>query len=133
MIYDEAPYDILYYDANLDAYRTDQFAGWQNQPLANGTPLFTYGILDYTLLTDAAAQPVPSAVGRGSVRGASAGASAAADAGQPSGDGGSGLDRHRTARRSSSGAVVAGRGGRRRARPDAAVGADAQPDDDDDE
>ena len=54
----QAPYDILYYDANLDVYRTDRFAGWQNQP-SNGTPLFTYGNLGYTLLTDATAQPSP--------------------------------------------------------------------------
>ena len=46
MIYDDAPYDILYYDANLDAYRTDRFAGWQNQPTANGTPMFSYGTLE---------------------------------------------------------------------------------------
>jgi ABC-type dipeptide transport system, periplasmic component len=64
IIYDDAPYDILYYDANLEAYRTDRFAGWQKQPSANGTPLFTYGTLDYTLLTNAAAvapSPSPSA------------------------------------------------------------------------
>jgi peptide/nickel transport system substrate-binding protein len=64
LIYNEAPYDILYYDSNLDVYRTDKFAGWQNMP-ANGTPMFTYGTLQYTLLTNAAAQPsatpVPSA------------------------------------------------------------------------
>ncbi len=60
MIYDAAPYDILYYDANLDAYRTDRFAGWQNQPTANGTPFFSYGTYDYTLLTNAAAQPSPT-------------------------------------------------------------------------
>ncbi len=59
LIYDEAPYDVLYYDANLDAYRTDRFAGWQNMP-ADGTPLFTYGTLQYTLLTDATAQPSPT-------------------------------------------------------------------------
>ena len=47
--YDQAPYHILYYDANLDAYRTDQFGGWQNQP-ANGTPLLSYDTLGYTLL-----------------------------------------------------------------------------------
>jgi peptide/nickel transport system substrate-binding protein len=57
LIYDEAPYDILYYDANLEAYRTDRFGGWQNQPTANGTPLFTYGTLGYTLLTDASLAP----------------------------------------------------------------------------
>lgn len=58
LIYDEAPYDVLFYDANLDVYRNDRFAGWQNMP-SNGTPLFTYGILDYTLLTDATAVPTP--------------------------------------------------------------------------
>jgi peptide/nickel transport system substrate-binding protein len=62
LIYDQAVYDILYYDANLAAYRTDHFGGWQNQPLANGTPLFTYGTLQYTLLTDATAVPSPTPV-----------------------------------------------------------------------
>ena len=52
LIYDQAVYDILYYDANLDAYRTDRFAGWVNMP-ANGTPIFSYGVINYTLLTDA--------------------------------------------------------------------------------
>lgn len=60
MIYDAAPYDILYYDANLEAYRTDRFAGWQNQPTANGTPMFTYGTLNYTRLTNAALAPTPA-------------------------------------------------------------------------
>ena len=59
LIYDEAPYDVLFYDANLDAYRNDRFAGWQNMP-ADGTPLFTYGTLQYTLLSDATAQPSPT-------------------------------------------------------------------------
>jgi peptide/nickel transport system substrate-binding protein len=58
LIYNEAPYDLLYYDANLDVYRNDRFAGWQNMP-ADGTPFFSYGILDYTLLTDAKAVPTP--------------------------------------------------------------------------
>jgi peptide/nickel transport system substrate-binding protein len=56
LIYDEAPYDVLYYDANLAVYRNDRFAGWQNMP-SNGTPFFTYGVLNYTLLTDVNAQP----------------------------------------------------------------------------
>ena len=58
MVYDQAVYDILYYDANLDAYRTDKFAGWRNQP-PNGTPIFSYGDEQYTLLTDATAVPTP--------------------------------------------------------------------------
>jgi peptide/nickel transport system substrate-binding protein len=56
MIYGLAPYDILYYDSNLDAYRTDKFTGLQNMP-ANGTPLFSYGTFNYTQLKDATAVP----------------------------------------------------------------------------
>ncbi|HET7727588.1 MAG TPA: ABC transporter substrate-binding protein [Candidatus Limnocylindrales bacterium] len=59
IIYDDAPYHILFYDAQLDAYRTDRFGGWQNQP-SNGVPLFVYGPLDYTLLTAAEPSPEPS-------------------------------------------------------------------------
>jgi peptide/nickel transport system substrate-binding protein len=58
LVYDQAVYDILYYDANLDAYRTDVFGGWRNQP-SNGTPIFSYGDEQYTLLTDATAVPTP--------------------------------------------------------------------------
>jgi peptide/nickel transport system substrate-binding protein len=58
LIYDQAVYDILYYDSNLDAWRTDKFTGWTNMP-SNGTPLFTYGVINYTLLTDATAVPTP--------------------------------------------------------------------------
>jgi peptide/nickel transport system substrate-binding protein len=60
MLYDQAVYDILYYNSNLAAYRTDKFSGWQNQPLANGTPFFTYSTLQYTMLTDATAVASPS-------------------------------------------------------------------------
>ena len=60
LIYDDAVYDILYYDTNLDAYRTDRFAGWTNQPVDTGTPFFTYSTLDYTKLTDAKAVPTPA-------------------------------------------------------------------------
>ena len=60
IIYDEAPYDILFYDSYLDVYRNDRFADWQNMPSEGGIPLFTYGTLDYTLLSDAAAQPSPT-------------------------------------------------------------------------
>ena len=82
MIYDDAPYDILYYDSNLDVYRTDKFAGWTNMP-PDGTPLFTYGTINYTLLTDAKAQPTagPSAsVAPAAASGGPAGGSAAPSA-----------------------------------------------------
>ena len=52
IVYDEAPYHILYYDSELHAYRTDKFAGWTNQPPETGTPLFGYGPIGYTVLTD---------------------------------------------------------------------------------
>ena len=77
LIYNEAPYDILYYDANLVAYRTDKFAGWVNMP-ANGTPLFSYGTINYTLLTDATAPAAPSAAPSNSAAAASPGGSGAA-------------------------------------------------------
>lgn len=59
MWYEAAPYHILYYNDNLDAYRTDKWAGWQNQP-PNGTPLFSYGTLGETLIVDAASVPSPT-------------------------------------------------------------------------
>jgi peptide/nickel transport system substrate-binding protein len=62
LFYDQAPYEILYYDNNLDAYHTDKFANWQNQPADGGAPFFLDGSLAYTVLTDATkATPVPSA------------------------------------------------------------------------
>ena len=59
LFYDQAPYHILYYPSQLDAYRTDHFTGWRNQPVQNGTPLFQFGSYNYTYLTDANA-PVAS-------------------------------------------------------------------------
>lgn len=61
IVYNEAPYHVLYYDANLDVYRTDRFSNWINQP-DNGTPLFGYGPYGYTQLKlGAAPAPSPSA------------------------------------------------------------------------
>ena len=60
IFYAEVPNIPLYYDSELHAYRTDRFAGWQNQPPDSGTPLFGFGPLGYTLLTDATAAPSPS-------------------------------------------------------------------------
>lgn len=81
LFYDQVPHDILYYDGELDAYRTDRFAGWQNMPRANGVPLFTYGTYDYTLLTNAAAASSPSPTASvGPSESASAGASEAPSA-----------------------------------------------------
>jgi peptide/nickel transport system substrate-binding protein len=96
LIYDEAPYDILYYDSNLDAWRTDKFGGWVNQPTTTGTPMFTYGTRMYTLLTDATIQPSaapsePSASSAGSGAPATTPAPSSADNGNTSGSGGNTL------------------------------------------
>jgi peptide/nickel transport system substrate-binding protein len=62
LFYDQAPYHVLYYPSQLDAYRTDKFGGWRNQPTQNGVPLFQFGSLNYTYLTNAqAAVASPSA------------------------------------------------------------------------
>jgi hypothetical protein len=60
LVYDEAPYQILVNRANLQAYRTDKFAGWKVMPTGTGTPLFVMGNINYTLLEDAKATPSPS-------------------------------------------------------------------------
>jgi peptide/nickel transport system substrate-binding protein len=66
LFYDNAPYHVLYYPSQLDANRTDRFGNWHTQPTKNGNPLFGFGSLDYTLLTDANApvatpSPAPAA------------------------------------------------------------------------
>ena len=82
IMYDEAPYHILFYPNQLDANRTDRFGGWRNQPSQNGNPLFGFGSLDYTYLTDAKAVVVPSA-SPSSAASASPGSSEAAVASAP--------------------------------------------------
>jgi peptide/nickel transport system substrate-binding protein len=80
LIYNEAPYHILFYDASLEAWRTDRFAGWTLQPAGNGSPLFGYGSFGYRQLQVAGAEtPTPAAS-------ADTGASAAPTP-APSGDG----------------------------------------------
>jgi peptide/nickel transport system substrate-binding protein len=86
LFYDQAPYQILYYDDELHVYRTDKFSNWQTQPKDGGTPFFVNGSINYTTLQLAsAASPSPSAAASGE---ASAGASAGATP-VPSGSGSS--------------------------------------------
>ncbi len=94
VVYDDAVYDILYYDANLIAYRTDRFAGWANQPAANGTPFFTYSTLQYTKLTDGTiAPPTPTPAASSDASGQPTTAPTPAPSGTPgdSGDAGSSM------------------------------------------
>jgi len=80
LFYDQAPYQILYYDDELHVYRTDKFSNWQTQPKDGGTPFFVNGSINYTTLQLAsAASPSPSAAASSDASaGASAGVSAAA-------------------------------------------------------
>jgi peptide/nickel transport system substrate-binding protein len=90
LFYDQAPYQILYYDDELHVYRTDKFSNWQTQPKNGGTPFFVNGSINYTTLQLAsAASPSPSAGASAEASaGGSAGASAAATP-APSGSGSS--------------------------------------------
>ena len=73
LFYDQAPYQMLYYDDELHVYRTTKFSNWQNQPVDGGTPFFVNGSINYTKLALAsAASPSPSAAASAA---ASAGAS----------------------------------------------------------
>ncbi len=100
IVYNEAPYHILYYDASLHAYRTDKFSGWVNQP-ENGTPLFGYGPYGYLQLQPAsAAEPSPSA-------GAS-GETPSGPAATPSGTGDGGGDQQSTGGLADNPALLAG-------------------------
>ena len=85
LFYDQAPYQILYYDDELHVYRTDKFSNWQTQPKDGGTPFFVNGSINYTTLQLASAAS-PSASAGASAEG-SAGASAGAPgAATPTGD-----------------------------------------------
>jgi peptide/nickel transport system substrate-binding protein len=74
IMYDEAPYHVLFYDEALHAYRTDRFGGWKLQPSADGLPFFGYGSYDYTQLTapEPEATPTPAASAEAPAPGASA-------------------------------------------------------------
>jgi peptide/nickel transport system substrate-binding protein len=93
LFYDQAPYQILYYDDELHAYHTDKFSNWQTQPTSGGTPFFVNGSINYKTLK-LASEVSPSASASAGVD-ASASAAAAGSAGPstsatraPSGSGG---------------------------------------------
>jgi peptide/nickel transport system substrate-binding protein len=47
MLYDDAPYVVTFYYDELQAYRSDRFAGFQPQPDPDGVVLFQYGTYSY--------------------------------------------------------------------------------------
>jgi peptide/nickel transport system substrate-binding protein len=60
LVYDEAPYLILFYDDELHAHRTDRFGPWTTQPRDGGVSLFTAGVEGYLDLVPAATLATPS-------------------------------------------------------------------------
>jgi peptide/nickel transport system substrate-binding protein len=47
MLYDDAPYVVLTYYNNLEAYRSDRFTNFKPQPVPKGSLLFQYGTYSY--------------------------------------------------------------------------------------
>jgi len=88
LIYDEAPYHILFYDASLEAWRTDTFSGWTLQPAGNGSPLFGYGSFGYRQLTIAGAETPSPAASADAAASAAPTPAASADTGTPASSGG---------------------------------------------
>lgn len=54
-VYDEVPYIVLYYDNTLQAYRSDRWAGFMQQPARNGDLLAPYGSFSFQSIRPVAA------------------------------------------------------------------------------
>jgi peptide/nickel transport system substrate-binding protein len=63
MLYVDAPYVVTYYYDDLQAYRSDRFAGFQAQPDPGGVVLFQHGTYSYRNI---APPSIAAAVGGGS-------------------------------------------------------------------
>ena len=57
MFYEAAPYAVLFEDADLQAYRTDRFEGWVQQPADTGPVLFSNTSPTYVRLAPVGAGP----------------------------------------------------------------------------
>jgi peptide/nickel transport system substrate-binding protein len=66
MLYDQAPYAITYYYDDLEAYRTDRFTGWVQQPAGTGALLFQYGTWSYRNIRPVTASAAAAADGSSS-------------------------------------------------------------------
>jgi peptide/nickel transport system substrate-binding protein len=69
-MYDAAVYNVLYYEGDLQAYRTDRFEGWARQPADIGPVLFTNTSPTYAALTPvASASDGGGGIGTGAIVG----------------------------------------------------------------
>jgi peptide/nickel transport system substrate-binding protein len=74
MLYDDAPYILTYYYDNPEAYRSDRFTGFVNQPSPKGSMLFQYGTWSYENIKPVTADSTPSpgqTIGQGTTPAAS--------------------------------------------------------------
>jgi peptide/nickel transport system substrate-binding protein len=60
MLYDDSPYVLTYYYDNPEAYRSDRFTGFVNQPSPKGAMLFQYGTWSYENIKPVTADSTPS-------------------------------------------------------------------------
>ena len=60
MLYDDSPYILTYYYDNPEAYRSDRFTGFVNQPSPKGSMLFQYGTWSYENIKPVTAGSTPS-------------------------------------------------------------------------
>jgi len=67
LLYDDAPYVVTFYYDELQAYRSDRFAGFQPQPDPGGVLLFQYGTYSYRNITTPQAAAAANDDGGGGV------------------------------------------------------------------
>lgn len=56
MVYEDSPYVVLYYDTNLQAYRSDRWTGFVKQPQPDGDLLAAYGPFSYISIEPVSAE-----------------------------------------------------------------------------
>jgi peptide/nickel transport system substrate-binding protein len=61
MVYEDAPYVVLYYDTNLQAYRSDRWTGFVQQPTDGGDMLASYGPASFSSIHPVSAESAQEA------------------------------------------------------------------------
>jgi peptide/nickel transport system substrate-binding protein len=68
-MYDAAVYNVLYYEPDLQAYRSDRFEGWIRQPAETGPVMFSNTSPSYAALTPVASASDGGGAGTGAIVG----------------------------------------------------------------
>jgi peptide/nickel transport system substrate-binding protein len=69
LMYEQAPYVVLDYSPDLQAYRTDRFTGWVKQPAKTGPVAFSNTSPSYFLLKSVSASSSSGGLGAGAIVG----------------------------------------------------------------